>query len=259
MIELLAVLVLLGILAYLLMEDSLGVMPDPPRAPRGRLCDAYAAGGVFEPLATTLARGARLYEAHIYSDEQDYPVVAKHPQNDGYDYAADNASFEQLCVDILNDAFPSEDPFILSLVLHSDKSIVANRVAEILQTTVRRHLMPPTPDLATRPLDSLQNRLLVVGGGNCRGTNLEPLLTLQWTGESLRRLSYHEASHPRDELELFAFTQNNLAIVAPHPELRLVKTNPNRPKVFGCQWNLFDTTGGGFVEKPDLIRGKKSQ
>lgn len=258
MIELLVVVVLLGILGYLMMDESLGVIPEEP-VPRGRLCDFYAAGGVYEPLSTTLARGARLYEAHIYSDEQDFPVVAKHPQNDGYDYAADNLSFESLCVDILNDAFPSKDPFILSLVLHSDKSIIANRVAETLQTTVRRHLMPPTPDLATRPLDSLANRLILVGGGNCRGTNLEPLLTLQWTGESLRRISYHEAAHPRDELELFAFAQNNLVIVAPHPELRLVKANPNRPKVFGCQWNLFDTTGGGFVEKPDLIRGKLSQ
>lgn len=259
MIELLIVVLLLGILAYLALDDSLGALPEPSRPPRGRLCDFYVAGGVFEPLATTLARGGRLYEAHIYSDEQDYPVVAKHPQNDGYDYAVDNIPFESLCVDILNDAFPSDDPFILSLVLHSDKSIVANRVAEALQTTVRRHLLPPTPDLARRPLDSLRNRLILVGGGNCRGTQLEPLLTLQWTGESLRRLSYHEAAHPRDEVELFAFAQTNLVIVAPHPELRLVKTNPNRPKVFGCQWNLFDTTGGGFVEKPDLIRGKMSQ
>ena len=258
MIELLVVLLLLGILAYLLMEDSLGVTPSP-RTPRSRLCDAYAAGGVFEPIETTLARGARLYEAHIYSDEQDFPVVAKHPQNDGYDYAADNWSLTEICNAITNEAFPSDDPFILSLVLHSDKTVVANRVAEILKTTTRYHLTPPTPGLAMMELDRLKNRLLVVGGGNVRGTELEPLLTLDWTGPSLRRLSYHDAAHPRDEEELLAFTRNNLAIVSPHPELRLVKANPDRPKAFGCQWNLFDTTGGGFVEKPSAVRGKLSR
>jgi hypothetical protein len=160
---------------------------------------------------------------------------------------------------IANEAFPSDDPFILSLVLHSDKTIVANRVAEILSTTVRYSLTPPTKDLAMLPIDRMKNRLIVVGGGNTRGTNLEPLLTIQWTGSSLRRLSYHEASHPRDEEELAAFTRNNIVIVAPHPELRLVKANPNRPKAFGCQWNLFDTTGGGFVEKPSGLRGKLSR
>lgn len=253
MIELLVVVALLGILVYLVMDESLGV-PLEPQEPRGRLCDSVTAGGVFEPIETTLARGARLYEAHIYSDEQDFPVVAKHPQNDGYDYAADNWSLTDICVAIANEGFPSEDPFILSLVLHSDKTIVANRVAEILKTTVRYNLTPPTPDIATMPIDRLKNRLLVIGGGNVRGTDLEPLLTLDWTGPSLRRLSYHEAAHPRDEEELLAFTKNNLVIVAPHPELRLVKANPDRPKVFGCQWNLFDTTGGGFVS-----RGKLSQ
>lgn len=253
MIELLIVVALLGILGYLLMDDDLG-MPPSPMASRKRLCDYSAAGGVFEPLATTLARGARLYEAHIYSDEQDYPVVAKHPQNDGYDYATDSESFEQLCIDIANDAFPSDDPFILSLVLHSDKSIVANRVAETLMTTVRRHLLTTTKNVARLPIDLLKNRLILVGGGNSRGTELEPLLNLKWTDSSLRRLSYLEASHPRDEQELLGFNQSNITIVSPHPELRVVKANPNRPKVFGCQWNLFDTEGGGFVEKSSPLR-----
>ena len=66
---------LLGVIGYLLSDETLGD-PIRPLAPRGRLCDYQVAGGVYEPLSVVLARGSRLYEAHVYSDEQDHPVVA---------------------------------------------------------------------------------------------------------------------------------------------------------------------------------------
>jgi hypothetical protein len=245
--EWIVALILLGILMWLLTNETLG---DPIQVvTRKRLCDYFVAGGVHEPLADVLARGSRLYEVHVYSDEQDQPVVAKKPQNDGYDYAEDNIPFERVCVDIVNDAFPSKDPFILSIVLHSEKTIIANRVAEHLATTVRRHLMPPTNDLAQAPLDSLENKLILVSGGGARGTDLEPLITLFWTDQSLRRLSWHEAAHPRDPSELLAFAKDHLVLVAPHPELRILSADFHRPEELGCQWNLFDRSGGGFIER----------
>lgn len=253
--ELFLVIVLLILIGYLLYDETLGDPAEPP-VPRGRLCDFYAAGGVYEPLADVLARGSRLYEVHVYSDERDHPVVAKHPLNDGYNYAEDNVSFEQVCVDITNDAFPSKDPFILSIMLHTDKAVTANECAYHLKTTVRRHLLKVDGGIARMPLDKLANKLILVSGGNVRGTELEPMMNLSWSGEDLRRLSYQQALHPRDEPGLIAYNRDHISLVAPETELRTVNANPDRPKYFGCQWNLYDKSGGGFVEKPSPLRSK---
>ena len=253
--EWLIAVVLMVVIAWLITDTHLG---DPMIAPgaRLRLCDYTASGGVHEPLADVLRRGSRLYEVHVYSDEQDQPVVGKHAQNDGYDYATDNITFEEVCVTLVNDAFPSKDPFVLSIVLHSEKSIVANRVAEHLKTTVRRHLIKTDSGISQAPIDALANKLIVVSGGNVRGTELESMVNLFWTDMNFRRVSWHEAAHPRDEPELFAFNKDHITLVAPHPELRMKNAHPSRPKVFGCQWNLFDRSGGGFVEKVQALRGK---
>lgn len=252
--EWLLALVLLVIIAWLITDEELGVPMEV--VPRKRLCDYYAPGGVHEPVKDVLERGGRLYEVHVYSDEQDKPVVANHAQNDGYDYASDNTSFEQVCVDLVNDAFPSKDPFVLSIVLHTEKAIVANRVAEHLKTTVRRHLLQTPRDITQIPIDALANKLIVVSGGNVKGTELEPLVNLFWTEMNFRRLSWHEAAHPRDEPDLVAFNKDRITIVAPDAELRMKNAHPSRPKVLGCQWNLFDRSRGGFVEKPEPLRGK---
>jgi hypothetical protein len=252
--EVLLAVVLLLFIGYLLYDETLGEPMIAPE-PRTRLCDYYAAGGVYEPLADVLARGSRLYEVHVYSDEQDHPVVAKRPLNDGYNYAEDNVTFEQVCVDITNDAFPSKDPFILSIVLHTDKAVTANECAAHLKTTVRRHLIT-AEEVARLPIDKLANKLVLVSGGNVRGTELEPMINLSWSGEDLRRLSYQQALFPRDEPGLVAFNRDHISLVAPETELRTINANPDRPKYLGCQWNLYDKSGGGFVEKPKPLRSK---
>ena len=253
--EVLLAVVLLLFIGYLLYDETLGE-PMMALAPRGRLCDSYAAGGVYEPLADVLARGSRLYEVHVYSDERDHPVVAKHPLNDGYNYAEDNESFEQVCVDITNDAFPSKDPFILSIVLHTDSAVAANECAQHLKTTVRRHLIKTGGGVSHMPIDKLANKLILVSGGNVRGTELEPMINVSWSTEELRRLSYQQALHPRDEPGLVAYNRDHISMVAPETEVRTVNANPDRPKFLGCQWNLYDKSGGGFVEKPSPLRSK---
>ena len=253
--EVLVAVALLLLIGYLLYDETLGE-PMTLAAPRGRLCDFTAAGGVYEPLADVLARGSRLYEVHVYSDEQDHPVVAKRPLNDGYNYAEDNVSFEQVCVDLTNDAFPSKDPFILSIVLHTDKAVTANECAQHLKTTVRRHLVKTDERVPQMKLDTLANTLLLVSGGNVRGTDLEPMLNLSWSTETLRRLSYQQALHPRDEPGLIAYNRDRITLVAPETELLTINANPDRPKALGCQWNVYDKSGGGFVEKPSPLRSK---
>jgi hypothetical protein len=55
---------------------------------------------------------------------------------------------------------------------------------------------------------------------------------------------------------LIAYNRDRITLVAPETDLRTVNANPNKPKYLGCQWNLFDTSGGGFTEKPGPLRTK---
>ena len=248
--EWIVALALVALIVYLVLDDKVGD-PMAPLVPRKRLCEYTAAGGVYEDLSAVLGRGSRLYEVHVYSDEQDHPVVAKRPLNDGYDYAEDNVSFEQVCVDLVNDAFPSKDPFILSIVMHTHKAVTANECATHIKQTLRRHLITATEGVGRMRIDDLANKLVIVSGGTIRGTELEPLVNLSWMGGELRRLSYQQALHPRDESGLMAYNRTNITIVAPETEVRTINANPDRPRALGCQWNLYDTSGGGFVEKAD--------
>ena len=250
--EWLVAILLLLMIGYLLFDTKLG--ETPTIGSRKRLCDYYAPGSVFEDIPTAITRGTRLLEVHVYSDEQDHPVVALHPQNDGYDYALENVTFEHVCVMVANDAFPSNDPFILSIVPHTEKTITINRIAEHLKTTVRRRLVTTNKNVATMPIDSLKGKVLIVSGGNAKGTELEELVNLSWDESNLRRLSYQQALHPRDEKELIRYNRDNITLVAPDAELRTVTVKWDRPMYMGCQWNLYDRTGGGFREKPEPLR-----
>ena len=249
--EWLIALILIALLGYLIYDETLG--EHPILSPRKRLCDYYAAGSVYENITTALTRGVRLLEVHLYSDERDQPVVAMKPHNEGYDFSEDNISFEQVCILIENDAFPSEDPFILSIVPHTQKTVTLNKAAEHLKTTVRRRLFSTEKNLAQMPIDKLKGKVIVVSGGVINGSELEQLVNMSWNESGFRRLSYQQALHPRDENELIRFNREHITIVAPETELKTINANPDRPKRMGCQWNLYDRNGGGFREKP-LVR-----
>lgn len=241
-------------LLYLVSEELGFVPPEVAPARSRRLCDYTVAGAVFEDIPKALKRGIRLLELHVFSDEQDEPVVAARPFNSGSDVVDENISFEQAMVDITNDAFPSKDPFILSIVPHTDKSFTLNRVAYHISTTVRKHLVDMKDDqIVTAPLDSLANKIVIVSG-NIAGTELEPLVNLSWTGSLCRRLSHHQATHPRDPEELVQFNTDRISIVAPEMIFKNLKANPETPIAYGCQWNLFADGPSGFVQKAFLAR-----
>lgn len=221
---------LLVVLGYLLIPESMA-----PVLSRKRMSDYVVDGVVYQDIPSALKRGVRLLEVHVYSDEQDYPVVAKHQINSGYDFADDNVSFEQVCIDIANDAFPSKEPMILSIVPHTEKSIVMDRVCEHLQTITRRHLTPEK-DIHDMSVDMFANKLILVSGGNIHGTKLESIINLNWNDSNIRRLTYTQAVHSRDEEELKRYTREFIVLVA--PEERIELANPQKPKALGCQWNL---------------------
>ena len=237
---------LAAVLVYLLYDTWRQKTPVLPR--RGRLCDFTAAGAVFEDVRSAIGRGIRLLEVHIYSDERDEPVVATRPQTGGSNVALDNVSFESVCVDIANDAFPSPDPFILSMVLHTDRTVTIDKVAEHLKTIPRQFLVDDK-HLASAPLAQLGNALLLVSGGAINGTALEPMLNFNWSDPTVRRMSYQDAISPRDPSELKKFTRDNLVLVSPDPRFKTIVGNPRAPLAFGCQWNFFLDGPAGFVAK----------
>lgn len=214
---------------------------------RGRLCDYTLAGSVYEDIPAALARGVRLLEVHVYSDERDQPVVATQPQQSGYDFATDNVSFEQVCVDVVNDAFPSKDPFILSIVPHTSKTVTLNKVAEHLQTILRKQLLVAR-DIQQISLDTIANKLIVVSGG-VQGTELEPLVNLSWDDQGVRRLTVQQALHSRDPTELRRFNKDFISIVAPDPELKALSVDSVALAATGCQWNFVTGGSPGFVKK----------
>jgi hypothetical protein len=101
----------------------------------------------------------------------------------------------------------------------------------------------------------LKDKVLIVSGGT-QGTDLDDLVNLSWTESGLRRLTYQQALHSRDEKELIRFTRDHIVMVAPDAELRTVNVRKDKPLALGCQWNLFDSSGGGFREKPEALRSE---
>lgn len=243
--EWLIALLLVGLLVYLIKDE---VSPVGSVLPRKRLCDYLVAGSVYEDIPSAIKSGKRLLEVHVYSDERDQPVVAKKPQNNGYDFADDNVSFEQVCIDIVNDAFPSKDPFILSIVPHTEKTVTLDLIAQHLKTTVRKHLVSQK-DLQQVPIDALANKLIVVSG-NIAGTALEPLVNMTWDESGLRRLSVLQATSPRDPQELKDFNKDFITMIVPDGDIKV----PTKVEhVFGSQWNFYSAGPGGFVEKTSRV------
>jgi hypothetical protein len=218
---------------------------EPVRENRSKsLVNYYVQGSTFEDVETALKAGYRLIELHVYSDAQDEPVVSLKPNYDG----VATRTFESCCVAILQNAFPCRDPLILSLVLHTEKSFTANRVAYHLKTTVRRQLF--SGSIEDVPLESLADKVVIVSGNEARGTDLEPLVNVSWNDSHLRRLTYQQAAHPREPDELRSFTNSNIALVAPDQAFSRFKVMDDVYS-HGCQWNLCPTPLGrpGFVSR----------
>jgi hypothetical protein len=253
--EWLIALLLLGVLVYFVADT---LMPTPKAlalVPRKRLCDYYAQGSVYEDIADALSRGIRLIEVHVYSDEQDEPVIAKKPLQDGYDYAYDNYAFEQACIVLVNKAFPSPDPLVLSIVPHTTKVTTLNRMAYHLRHTLHKHMVADK-DVHAKPIDDLADKIIIVSGGNIAGTELDEVVNLNWDGATLRRLNYTQAVFPRDQKELVAYNRNAITLVAPGDAFAKIRVNPSTTRLNGCQWNVFPNgeAPAGFVEKPEGLQ-----
>jgi hypothetical protein len=117
--------------------------------------------------------------------------------------------------------------------------------AQILKDTCQRFMLGPEyaftrKNLAQEPMINLSGKLIVVSGGNIKGTNIEELVNLSWSTSNLRRLTYMQASQPYDHDELINANRTNITMVVPDPEPDLKNNNPTILLSYGCQWNLMN-------------------
>jgi hypothetical protein len=240
---------LVGVLGYTVWRETKAEQEEtaPPPEPK-RLCDYVIHGGTYEDASVVVASGRRLLEVHLYADENGNPIVSKVPLNGGYDYAYDNWTFDSVCVALIQ-AFPSKDPFVLSIVPHTSNMVTLNKAAECLHQTVHRNLLPQEySDPQSIQVEALANKLIIVSGG-VQGSELSEMVNMSWTDSHLRRLTFGQAVHPRDYSELVAFNRNSITLVAPDPVFGKEGINPQVATAYGCQWILFGSTPG-LVEKP---------
>lgn len=230
-----------------------------------RLCDYYMASSSYsvfpgaeifdyvsdQILPMVIRAGARLVELDIYADANDKPVVGLKNQKLGTDYAYNTVPFEACCVSIGNNAFNSincpvsSDPFILSLVFHTDKTNVINACAEILKTTCRQFMLDETysyqrKNLAVEPICNLQSKLIIVSGGPMKGSKIEELVNLSWSTSHCRRMTYSQASQPHDPNEMIDYNRSHITMVVPDVGSDLVNSNPQILLTYGCQWVMMN-------------------
>jgi len=261
-----------------------------------KLCDYYTASSAYSVfpgseifdyvsdkiLPLIIKAGARLVELDIYADANDKPVVGLKNQKLGVDYAYNTVPFDACCVSIANNAFNSisspvsSDPFVLSLVFHTDKSNVLNACAEILKTTCRQYMLDETyafqrKNLAIEPVCNLQRKLVIVSGGETKGTLMDELVNLSWSTSNLRRMTYTQASQPHDSNELINYNRTHITMVVPDIEDDLVNANPQILFTYGCQWIMMNYGSldsmmevyiaefqeNSLVLKPDALRPLK--
>ena len=230
-----------------------------------RLCDYYVASSSYSVFPSTelydyvsdsilplvVRAGARVVELDVYSDDQDNPVVGLKNQKLGVDYAYNTVPFSACCVSIANTAFNSisspvsSDPFILSLVFHTNKTNVINACAETLKTTCSAFMLPSEysytrKNLAVEPVCNLQRKLIIVSGDSMKGTLMEELVNMSWNTSHLRRLTYTQAAQTHDHEELINYNRNHITMVVPDVGEDLVNQNPQILLTYGCQWNLMN-------------------
>ena len=256
-----------------------------PTNDNSTLCDYYMASSSYSifpskyvndyvsdsVLPLVIKAGARLIELDIYADQDNHPVVGLKNEKFGYDYAKNSVKFESCCVSIANSAFnktetkSASDPFVLSLMFHTNKRQTIDACGEILKQTLARYFLDPKyayqgrgkVNLVQEPICNLAGKLIIVSGGEIKGTGMEELVNLSWDTSSLRRVSYMTASQPYDSDELINNNRQTITMVVPDPDPDLKNNNPTILFGYGCQWNLMNY--GSLDSMMEIYIGKFQQ
>lgn len=241
--------------------------PGPLACPAGdktQLCDYYLASSAYSVIPTNkvysytteeairkvIAAGARLVELHVY-EEKGQPVVGLADTITGERYTYNNVPFEKCCQVLANDAFnpgtttASSDPFVVSVVLHTNTTAVINACAEIMKSTMRKYMLDSSFSyqrkvIPNEPVCDFAGKFIIVSGPSVKGTQMDELVNLSWGSSHLRRLTYTEAAMSHDTDELTNFNKKGITMVVPDGSTSLENSNPQILFTYGCQWVMMN-------------------
>lgn len=250
------------------------------------LCDYYMASSALsayggksaydyvysESITKVIKAGVRLVDLHVYI-VNGKPVVgyaSKHKRM----YSYNTVPFEECCVAIANAAFADDtvggkNPFVLSLMFHTQSNTALTDCAEILKTTLRKFTLPPEysysrKDLAIEPVCNLMGKLIVVSGKETKGNGMEEFVNMTWGMSSLRRVTYTEATQTYDKDGDIDFNRRKITLVVPDDDITDLKNRkPELCFAYGCQWvamnygsldSAMDLYVGKFLESPFALK-----
>jgi hypothetical protein len=241
--------------------------PGPLACPTGdktQLCDYYLAASAYSVIPTNkvysytteeairkvIAAGARLVELHVY-EEKGQPVVGLADTITGERYTYNNVPFEKCCQVLANDAFnpgtttASSDPFVVSVVFHTNTTTVINACADIMKSTMRKYMLDSSFSyqrkvIPNEPVCDFAGKFIIVSGPSVKGTLMDELVNLSWGSSHLRRLTYTEAAMTHDADELTTFNKKGITMVVPDGSTSLENSNPQVLFTYGCQWVMMN-------------------
>lgn len=246
---------------------TVGIKPSPLVCQAGgatRLCDHKITGSAYSYMAgrsvigvptenaieKVIQAGARIIELHVY-DKDGSPEVGIADSITGEQYTPINISFEKCCQVVANNAFSStstpvySDPFIVSVVFHTENTNIMNACADIMKSTVRKFMLGNEYSHVGKPIEKsdickeLLNKLIIVSGKKVEGTDFGELTNIYYDGPTMRRLTYKQAIQTYDKNELIDFNRNNITMVIPDGSVSLENKNTDMLyNVLGCQWVL---------------------
>jgi hypothetical protein len=227
-------------------------------------------------VSSVMKGGARLVDLHVYEVNKK-PVVGYADSKTKKMYSYNTVPFEECCLAIANTAFDigtpgSKNPFVLSIMFHTQSNTLMTDCAEVLKTTLRKFMLPSEysysrKDLAIEPVCKLMGKLIVVSGKETKGNGMEEMVNMTWGTGSLRRVSFTQATQTYDAQGDTDYNRRKITMVVPDDD-KTDLTNKNAELCFayGCQWvamnygdpgvqgGPMDTYVGKFMESPFALK-----
>lgn len=228
-----------------------------------------------DSITKVIEGGARIVELHVYDVNKD-PVVGIADEVTKKMLTYNTVPFEACCVAVGNSAFKNTSPFILSLVFHTDDTVVINKCADILKNTLRKFMLDSSysyqrKNLALEPVCNLLGKLIIVSGEHHKGNGMDELVNISWSSSICRRLTFTQASQTYDHDELINYNKRNITLVVPDLNTSsMANGNAEICFAYGCQWVLMNYGSldnamevymgrfgeSSFILKPDELRYK---
>lgn len=251
------------------------------------LCDYYMASSALsvyggntayayikvENISEVIKSGARLVDLHIYVVDKK-PVVGYASKKEKKMYSYNTIPFEECCLAIANTAFAAEttgsrNPFVLSLMFHTESPRIMTMCADILKSTLVRFMLgldysSSKRDLAIEPVCNLMGKLIVISGPETVGSEMSELVNMVWGQSSLRRVTYKEAAQTYTPEEDTDFNRRKITLVVPAQGETSLKNNKAEICFgYGCQWVAMNYSSvdkgldlyvGKFLESPFALK-----